>query len=877
MSSKSVSPVRKSGRQEFDRSLYEDSSNSLNTSREFDLYSRTGTMRSQVETSHQYATYSPSKVRKSTPVSLESTSKLSKEMGRLQNQISILKKTYGEDAQPGTPIYLIPSELFYMLREALLQSFTTIEQHLILIGEGNRPLTNRLRDLQSKTTLTLKDSFAITAEMMSDLLEYLAESEVLQNDIYAFYSGTVEKVAGEMTNLLAESFKVLRALVEKSSRFEDDADLTIWNEKRMALANELPSLSLVSLQRALLQDFETIKQRLIAQILGIKEFMTVEKPGYMTPIGKSMSFSPDSRLTRLPTSPGNGDELRFSLKQSFTDVFEALNHTKAEVGKWTWQESPLGTRFAPRVEAVADIEAAMRTIKHDIDEIAKVVTTDRKYIENKLLHPKSDSEFTDMKIELATSLEVQRKLQMELIATLNENAELHKMVEKLQAEIVDQTEVNYKYEMEIRDLTGKMKVLDRLRSDNKQLSSELEGLKSSHAHQSALFRRLNLICGLPEASTIVKLESILRDFAKTNFEEEKAVMDIWELPMTREYRQCKFLGSYANNQENMTLALRYLIEKTEEIMKVVDGGYEGKGELERMQVQELEKLEYKLLEGITGKIAEMKVENEQLRKASETNELTINFNGPSGIDLIVPSNRLCTDISIEERLSKGLYLLCEKAAAVGNCDDPIPEEPIDQQKYIFDLLDKIQENPGCEEDKEIISQLEAEKAALCEQLEISEVQISLESEEISEETRPTCYGISLEEKLVRGFDLANRKTAETLGKTPIFADTLFEQQKVLLENVSQLCTALQKKASFAASSSVNDELDELLKRVARAINVIPILPPMISDKVLLLKDFVYEFVDAVEKAQPNKKLKDYGLTYKVLHGSNELLQNRLSL
>lgn len=1210
----------------------DDSVHSLNDSQGFSSLPRSF-IHSRIDTS-PYEAYTPATVRQSTRIDAESSSqiaKLTKELGRLQNEVSFLKGVLGNEEQTEGPVYLIPAELFYMLKGALFSSFTTIEQHLNLMGDGNHALANRLRNLRAKANSAVKAHIAITPDLMTELMECLTDSEALQSDIYAYYCSSVEKIAQDGTHLLSESLKVLRPLAEKSSKFEDEADMSIWNERRTALANEVPSLLLISLQRNLLQDFETMKQRLLGQELGIRELMTVEKPGYSTPMGKK-SGKLDSRPTRFPSSPSIGEDLRFSLKTAFANLFESLNATKAEVGKWSWQDSPLRSRFSPKVESLADVEVAVKVVKHDIEEIAKVVTAERQAIEQRIDKLRVEKVLEELRAEM----DVLRK---ERESVVQEKAEIQTVAEVLQLQVTELAGNCYKYESALIEESEKAKLVDRLRGDNSHLAQQIASLKSSHehesAHQSAILTRINAICGLPESSSLEDLEAILRELKHFYADEEEAVMEVWEQPIALKYRQCKFLTTYANNEANLLTALRYLIDKTEELMKAVDEDYqyvEGKA---TMPLHELERREFALLDEIGEKFGDLLMKlidkNSELQATLETdnqhnqhlqttishlqshlatNELTINFNSADTDEVLAAPSKLYTDITIEERLAKGLALIAKKVAEMAKCEDPIPEDSIEAQKFVYDLLErvgedvkrteetaeelrntqsslaesqqsradlerqvqegqksledldvaaqtwetalmekletsraafqakteqlsakiikslsdsqaKLQEMEGVkarlsekEAENQVLSGLltelqgtwestqqsweaalmeklegskaavttkieqlsgkviqllseskaksqeietlqatlaekEAERQALSEaqgqaeeagklqeqlaaveaakqqiseeleglkeasqvlqdqlttrtmeqeqslttiaeleaakvdlsaenatllaenatlsakivaltseitnlnaQLSITEVQISFTSL-ASEETRPPKYGCSLEEKLVKGFDLAMRKCAEALGKPPSFADTLLEQQMQLLENVDQLCVqkrellesvdqlsvqieglrktkraedqivrealggnasqlmtkidlfkeqmnaaltvlkgrlengrrgkaALFREVSmdtFLPGSKVSQalakELDEMLMRTARAVNRIPIYPPMLVDKVACLGDFIAEFSRSVR--QGSRELRDEGLTYKILHGSNELLENRLSL
>jgi hypothetical protein len=1193
------------------------------------------------------ASFTPAAVQ-STRNEAESASKiakLTKELGRLQNEVSFLKGVMGNEQQVEGPVYLIPAELFYMLKEALFNSFTTIEQHLNLIHDRDRTLANSLRDLQVKATSAIKVNITITPELMTELMECLTESEALQSKIYAYYSASVQNIAQEVTNLLSESYKVLRPLSERSSKFEDEAGLTIWNERRMALATESPSLQLISHQRALLQDFETMKQRLLGQILGIQELMTAEQPGYKTPMRKKQSLTPDTRATRLSSSPSSGDDLRFSLKNAFASLFESLHSTKSEIGKWSWQDSPLRSHYIPRVDGLADVEDAVRVIKHDIEEIAKVVTAERAAIEQRIEKLRPEKLIAEMRLEL----EAVRK---EREPVTKENTEMKALADSLKSQIAEITAKCEKYESALIEQSEKAKCADRLRADNSQLSQELASLKSTYehefAHQSAVLTRINTLCDLPESSSLQDLENMLKELKQFYTNEEMPVMEVWEKPMASKYRQCKFLATYADNEANMLAALRYLIEKTEVLMKIVDEDYQLVEQSASTPLHELERREFTLLDTLTVKITDiiagLITDNETLKTTLETDnqrneqlkstisnlqthlstcELTINFNSLNTTEEVLAApSRLYTDITIEERLAKGLDLICLKVAEMGKCEEIPPEDSIEKQKFIYDLLEKIGEdvkrteetrvelesqqisNAECERNRSdlerqvregqlAIEELERSEqtweSALMERLEtsqsayqskieqfsakiiplvneskaktqeiamirttlsekeaenqtlngiLSELQVSLESgqqaweaalmekveasqtanfakiqqlaektiqffndfkelkakskesetlqaalaeketvlaekeavlaekdallaekeaenqalreaqgnadessvlqeqleglktaqEELqreleemktanqaltadierlegekqalseqiatfttdqeghlatiaqleadksasateikaltseneqlrnqlsvtdvqisllfppSEETRPSKYGCSLEEKLVKGFDSAMRNSAEALRKEPTFADTLLEQQMNLSENVDLLCVELEVlkktkrdddmrimaimkgscsdfmmrierfeervkehleglKGRLREQSSGNREilrlaymdtsipqspvsyllakdLDEMLMRAARAINKIPIYPPMLADKVACLKDFITEFARSVRNSQSTKELRDEGLTYMISHGSNELIANRLSL
>ena len=119
-----------------------------------------------------------------------------------------------------------------------------------------------------------------------------------------------------------------------------------------------------------------------------------------------------------------------------------------------------------------------------------------------------------------------------------------------------------------------------------------------------------------------------------------------------------------------------------------------------------------------------------------------------------------------------------------------------------------------------IKALSSENEQLRSQLLVTDVQISLLFPP-SEETRPSKFGCSLEEKLVKGFDSAMRNSAEALGKEPTFADTLLEQQLQLSENVDLLCVEIEvlKKTKREDATRVTQMLrgicSDLMMRMGR--------------------------------------------------------------
>ena len=250
---------------------------------------------------------------------------------------------------------------------------------------------------------------------------------------------------------------------------------------------------------------------------------------------------------------------------------------------------------------------------------------------------------------------------------------------------------------------------------------------------------------------------MLNDYYNDNKEIE--LMESHEFAMVRGYQATKFLTSYGFSESNVSLGMKYLIDKTEVVMWLLNEEYEGFERSENVSMQDLQRKEYELLERIAVEVrkvmtlktpmeAEMGLikkknhdlaeENKRLkaertaddrelsakqkileRSISEMNqeithlndtvvhlkanlditEVKIDFNLPQIDFSELQSSRLMTDISVEERLLKGFDLILNRILQLGVTVEEIPEGLLDKQKLVYEKFDTISEVITTERDR----------------------------------------------------------------------------------------------------------------------------------------------------------------------------------
>ena len=298
---------------------------------------------------------------------------------RLQNEVSFLKTLLSPQQSEQGPVYLVPSELYFALKETIGKALDALEGHMRLLGPESQILLQRYQGLKERVKAGTLVYRPITVQGLVDLAALLSACEETHRDIQALYFRLVDRVARGLTGLTTESFRSLLTLAHRGSR-EDLESAGRDNERRVALDREAASFPLLGLKIELMEDLEVRKQTLLEGVLGVQMVQTGVRA---SPRRKKQREN--SETSSFTVSAGeHREETMAGMKRGFQELFLALRKAKGEAGRWSWKESPLSQATFPPFDTLSSLETALHIAHHDVSEIAKVLSSERFSIEQRL-------------------------------------------------------------------------------------------------------------------------------------------------------------------------------------------------------------------------------------------------------------------------------------------------------------------------------------------------------------------------------------------------------------------------------------------------------------------------------------------------------------